>query len=154
MICGCYKDHCPPSSLFVWRPWLGEQCLEMVTAGGGGHLAMTGINETSMGDDITKLCGRGKWERRITRYSLSRLLFRRAEREHTCTYRQPDDWHSQQLRPEWRHGQLGHLICGVWDSHYSQWRQVYGKKRHLPGCLFVSCGVSLRRRTQSVEKKV
>lgn len=62
---------------------------------------------------------------------------------------QPDR-HSQQRPARMVTWQLCDLICGVWDTQYSQWRQVQGKKRHLPSCFFISCGVSLKRQSSNL----
>lgn len=77
----------PPQPLLClealgWRAVAGRS-YEGVTAGVMGHSAMTRINETCMANEITK---QGKPERRITRYTLSKPHFRRAERgsNRTC----------------------------------------------------------------------
>lgn len=68
----------------AWGPY------EVMTAGALGHLAVTGINETHMENEITKL-RRRKPERRITEHELLPPRFQRAEPGgHTCT-RKPAD---------------------------------------------------------------
>lgn len=147
MICGCYTGHHFPSSPPALFRGLGLACggwriLWVVTAQVMGHSAMTGINETCMGNENTKRLQGKKtikedYQVRAFTSSLPHLNI------------QPDQ-HSQHW-PAWMvTWQLCDLICGVWDTQYSQWRQVHGKKRHLPSCFFISCGVSLKRKNYNL----